>query len=63
MIWGRTKQQAHDRLRALNQWQPWFAWHPVQLDDGRWAWLRTVERRGQYLHGGWEVYWEWEYRP
>lgn len=20
----------------------WFAWRPVKLEDGRWAWLRTV---------------------
>ncbi len=24
---------------------PWFAWYPVQLNDGRTAWLETVKRR------------------
>lgn len=22
----------------------WFAWHPVELEDGTWVWLVTVER-------------------
>jgi hypothetical protein len=28
-------------------WQcsPWFAWRPVPLEDGGWAWLKRVERR------------------
>lgn len=29
---------------------PWFAWRPVRLIEGGWAWLRTVERRE---HGFW----------
>lgn len=28
-------------------WLPhrWYAWHPVRLRDGRWAWLEVVLRR------------------
>jgi hypothetical protein len=26
-------------------WERWFAWHPVELTDGRIVWLRRVERR------------------
>lgn len=26
-------------------WQSWFAWRPVKMLNGRWAWLRYVERR------------------
>jgi hypothetical protein len=37
MIFGRRK--------TLPKWQEaraWFAWYPVKLHDGRWAWLATV---------------------
>lgn len=26
------------------KWKPWFAWFPVQLVSGEYAWLRTVKR-------------------
>ena len=26
-----------------HQW--WFAWHPVKMTDGKWAWLRWITRR------------------
>lgn len=27
------------------KWRQWFAWRPVRLQGGRWAWLRHVERQ------------------
>jgi hypothetical protein len=27
------------------EWHPYFAWLPVVLEDGRFAWLRWVECR------------------
>lgn len=24
-------------------WLPWFAWYPVRLQEGGFAWMRTVE--------------------
>jgi hypothetical protein len=29
---------------SVSDWERWFAWHPVKIDDRRY-WLRTVERR------------------
>lgn len=29
----------------MSDWELWFAWHPVQLRNGKYAWLRTVCRR------------------
>lgn len=60
MIWGSTNAEKDARIKALAQWRPWFAWHPVQTIDGRWAWLRTVERRGQYVWADYPV-WVWDY--
>jgi hypothetical protein len=27
-----------------NEWNRWFAWHPVEV-GGDWIWLESVERR------------------
>jgi hypothetical protein len=51
MIWGRSDAE-------LRKWHRWYAWHPVTLDDGRWAWLCWVERAADY--GGYGV--SWNYR-
>jgi hypothetical protein len=42
MIWGETDEQKISRLR---KWRRTFAWWPVQLSDGRRAWLCHVEKR------------------
>ena len=31
------------RNEVRNEWRPWFAWYPVRLKDGRWAWLHNIE--------------------
>lgn len=40
----------------------WFAWHPVKLNNGKWAWLRNVHRiqRGTISMNHVEDLW-WEY--
>lgn len=36
----------HDRVTALGQWHPWFAWRPVYVKEfDSWAWLEEVGRR------------------
>ncbi|MBA9070283.1 hypothetical protein FHR71_004049 [Methylobacterium sp. RAS18] len=32
----------------LTPWRRWFAWHPMNC-EGRWTWLRTIERRSCVL--------------
>lgn len=58
MIWGRTNAQwiAHVTERRL-----WFAWHPVLLRDGRWAWLEYVWRFRRSWNNGREVSGLWTY--
>lgn len=34
MIWGRKKSDTQAYI--------WFAWYPVELEDGRWAWFHHV---------------------
>lgn len=40
-----------------DKWHRWFAWRPVKLQDGWWAWLEYVDRCAYY---GWFRTW-WEY--
>lgn len=41
MIFGKTDEQ---KMEGLGKPRKWFAWRPVQLEDGRGAWLTTVWR-------------------
>ena len=46
-----------EKLEWLFNGRSWFAWRPVRLESGKWAWLRFVERRhypsfGRYDGGG-----------
>lgn len=43
-------------MRVNEIQRDWFAWHPVKLDDGRWTWLRRVDRWQRYTGACWE-YW------
>ncbi len=56
-MWGRTNDQTRARLDALYKWHHWFAWYPVQLEHGQWAWLQTVERQSYWVSygGSWRV--------
>jgi hypothetical protein len=60
MFWAA---RAKSRVDRRTKWHSWFAWRPVRI-GGWWAWLITIERRGEeyadidYGTGGWD----WEYR-
>ncbi len=47
MIWGKKWDV---RKNPFKYWQLWFAWYPVPLSGGRWAWLCWVE----WSQCGWE---------
>jgi hypothetical protein len=36
----------------ISQWHHWFAWRPVQINDGSWVWLKFILRRS--FDGNWE---------
>lgn len=36
------KRERHRRMGDY-EWQTWFAWYPVGLEDGTKAWLEIVE--------------------
>ena len=55
MIFGETTAAYCARVTT---WRRWFAWHPVELDDGRFALFCYVERERRHFR---EVSW-WVYR-
>lgn len=65
MIYGKTNQQkAHDYLKWSNEyhntWYRWFAWRPVELEDGRKTWWTHVYRnRERWSH---HFGWRWVYK-
>lgn len=48
MIIGKTWKQKQDEdqayLMSIKDGIKWFAWYPVQLNDGNWAWLEWVKK-------------------
>jgi len=55
MIWGKTRKEFNDRRE---NWHKWFAWRPIILDDGRWAWLQFVQRKILYSNWTIEIYYK-----
>ncbi len=51
MEWGKTYKEIRD---YKENWHNWFAWRPIVLDTGRFAWLETVKR--QYVMVPFEGY-------
>lgn len=50
MIFGKTWTEQQRRCDAKdkalrNRWMNWFAWRPVILEDGRWAWMEYVDKK------------------
>lgn len=55
----------HVREGMGGPWRHWFAWRPVRLEQGGWAWLRRIYRRRfwpaswfcpQWTYAGWNEY-------
>ncbi len=42
MIFGKTTKQKEE---IAGKYYRWFAWYPVQLLNGCWAWWQIVQRR------------------
>jgi len=42
MILGTRNER---KPKLWREWTRWFAWRPVRLMDGRWAWLCHVARK------------------
>lgn len=43
MIFGQTHEERTKAAAVANQ-EIWYAWRPVQLEDGRFAWCEYVRR-------------------
>lgn len=41
----KINQEREKEIDLLRQWHSWFAWFPVLLNNGRYVWLETIERR------------------
>jgi hypothetical protein len=39
---GRPKIE---KEKSMQTWKPWFAWHPVNFEDGQTVWFEVVERK------------------
>ena len=64
MIFGKTDSEKRDIYERRMQPGPWFAWYPVKLVDGRYAWLSTIYRQptqGYYCEG--ETWWYYATDP
>jgi hypothetical protein len=61
---GKSADRAYrEWLAKKRQWNKWFAWHPVTVQEER-VWLEWVEREG-WTDGVSEngtVYWKYTYR-
>ncbi len=53
MKFGKTYRQILKKEEEDAIWKPWFAWRPVKLDNGQYAWLETVFRRKLRACYGW----------
>jgi hypothetical protein len=36
------------------KWHLWFAWRPVQINDGTWVWLERVYRKYTMYYDGYD---------
>jgi hypothetical protein len=54
MTWGETDEE---RFKRLTTARLWFAWHPVRLRDGRFAWLEKVWRWREAYHNEVSLFW------
>ncbi len=59
MIFGKTHDERRESL-FNRPGRTWFAWHPVQLEDGKYIWLKRV--RVEYSSDGYEMR-DWVFSP
>lgn len=45
--------------RDGTRWTRWFAWRPVKLTSGWWAWMEVVETRKEFGRFGFETIGPW----
>lgn len=59
----QSERDNTEKMLAAIGKHPWFAWRPVYLQDGRFAWLESVQRRrDRSLYDGHWI-WRYEVRP
>ena len=47
------------KRKRIEQWKPWFAWHPIWIDDHAY-WLTKVQRKKVYLEFFIGEYWDYK---
>lgn len=52
---------ARARSNRTAQWQEYYAWRPVRVDQ-EWVWLETIERRFVWYASPFDAFQETEYR-
>lgn len=52
MIWGKTTEQKLERIYSFHKW---FAWYPVELENGQWCWWEYVWQCKEEHRGGSEM--------
>jgi hypothetical protein len=45
---------------GIPRWKEWFAWHPVQLRNGKWCWLVKIFRAYTHDMGRIGIF-DWDY--
>jgi len=52
-----------EKIKRLEKWHDWFAWHPVRLGEKDCRWFETIQRKGSLKwYGEPDAWFEWEYR-
>ena len=56
-------ESAKAKVKRLEEWHSWFAWHPVRVGENDCRWLETVQRKGKLFWYGYpDCWWEWKYK-
>lgn len=49
------------RVRRMENWHTWFAWHPVKLKHRDWRWLERVDRMLEEKYDHTMMQWQSKY--
>ena len=41
---GHSRKQKKAIRESKLNWHTWYAWHPVRVGEGPWAWFENVQR-------------------